>query len=179
MERTCPVCGHRMAARDIVCPACRERIEQREPVRREQVLYAWGRGLMLLLAILLFVKAAWATFSPSEYQDFVRALGFEKQSEVFVALNAAFVAAAALLYAVAWLGGYLKLEWEAVVCGLGLAVFVIGQGITQFMFAPDGAGVARPLALFVVWVAVPVFQFAALMLGNAEEEPEPSGGDGS
>jgi len=49
---------------------------------------------------------------------------------------------------------------------------VIGQGITQFMFAPDGAGVARPLALFIVWVALPVFQFAALMLGNAEEEPE-------
>ena len=171
MERKCPVCGHRMAARDIVCPACRERIERREPVRREQVLYGWGRGLMVCLAVFLFAKAAFATFCPAEYGAFVRSLGFDGESATFSYLNAAFVGTAALLYAVACLGGYLRLGWEVLACGLGLVVFVVGQGVTQFVFAAESDAVARPLALFVVWLAVPVFQFAALVLGR---EPEAS-----
>ena len=171
MERKCPVCGHRMHYRDVVCPACRERIERREPVRREQVLRAWGRGLMLCLAVFLFAKAVFATFSPAEYQSFLRSLGFEKEHETFLYLNAALMSAAALLYGVAWLGGYLKLGWETLVCGIALVVFVVGQGATQFLLVPAGEGLARPLAFFIVWIAVPVFQFAALVLGRHEDEP--------
>ncbi|MFW6163343.1 MAG: hypothetical protein ACODAJ_11290 [Planctomycetota bacterium] len=170
MEQTCPVCGHRMAARDVVCPSCRERMEMREPRRREQTLYAWGRGLMACLAAFLFVKAAFAVFEPGEYRTLLGSMGYEDVSDTFLYLNAAFVAAAALLYAVAWLGGYLALGWEKVLCGTALAVFVVGQAVTQFLCAPGEGALARPMAVFIVWLAVPVFQCAALLLGRQESE---------
>jgi len=175
MERHCPICGHRMTPHEIVCGACRTRIEQREPVRREQALGAWGQGLMLCLALFLFAKGALATFGPSEYQSLVRSLGFDAADATAHYLNAAFVSAAALLYAIAWIGGYLGLKWDVAVCLSALAVFVGGQAVTQFVFVRGDGGVARALALFVVWVAVPVFQFAALALGVRHEQPPTEG----
>lgn len=173
MERSCPVCGHHMRRHDIVCHGCRERIERREPVRREEALYAWGRGLMFCLAFFFFIKSALATFGPRDYQALTRSMGFEAVKPTFYYLNAAFVSAAALLYAIAWLGGYLKLRWEAGVCLAALVVFVAGQGVTQFVSASGEGGLARAAALFVVWIAVPVCQFCALVLGEHHEEPPP------
>ena len=169
MDRQCPVCGHRTHPDDIVCEACRSRIERRKPMRREQVLHAWGRGLMLWLALFFLAKGALATFTPVGYRNLVESLGFVAHDDTFHYLNAAFVSAAALLYAVAWIAGYLKLPWETLVCGLALAVFVVGQGVTQFAFDPSGA--ARALAFFIVWIAVPLVQFVALVLGRNAAEP--------
>jgi hypothetical protein len=135
---------------------------------------------MVCLAVFLFVKAAFAVFEPREYRALLKSMGYEEVSETFLYLNAAFVAAAALLYAVAWLGGYLALGWEKVLCGAALAVFVVGQALTQFLFASEAEALARPMAIFIVWITVPAFQCAALLLGRQEdgalpgEEREPT-----
>ena len=171
MERKCPVCGHRMERLDIVCVACRGRIEQREPVRRECVLYAWGRGIMICIALLLFVKSVFALFGPREYEAFMHSLGLRLPDPEVWYLNIAFAASASVLYAVAWIGGYLKLRWEGLVCALGLLVFVVGQAITQLSDADAEGGLARALALFVVWIAIPVCQFATLTLGRRRDAP--------
>ena len=170
MDRQCPACGHPMHPNDVVCVACRERIERRKPMRREQVLHAWGRALMLWLGVFFLGKGALATFTPAGYRSFVQSLGFVAHDDTFHYLNAAFVSIAALLYGIAWIGGYLKLHWEPLICGLALAVYVFGQGVTQFMFDPGGY--SRALAFFIVWITVPVVQFVALVLGrNAVETP--------
>ena len=59
-------------------------------------------------------------------------------------------------------------------CGLALALFVVGQGVTQFFVADVRDGLARSVAFFVVWLAVPIFQFASLLLGRNHEPPPPT-----
>ena len=175
MERHCPICGHVLGRHELVCILCRERIDAREPRRRAGALYAWGRGLMLFLAIFLFLKGAYATLSPEGYKAFVADMGFPMRDDHVLHWNAAFALVAALLYAVAWVGGYLGRPWDALVCLAALAAFVVGQGLAQFVLCDQG-GVARALALFVFWCSVPVFQYYSFILGRGRVEPPSDAG---
>jgi len=173
VEQHCPLCGNPMGRREIVCPACRERIEEREPVRRASVLHAWGRGLMLFLAVFLFLKGAYATLIPKGYEVFIASMGFPTRDPAALHWNAAFVLLAALLYAIAWAGGYLGRVWGGAVCLTALAVFVIGQGITQFALGHQDGSLSRAVALFVFWLSLPIFQFVSLTLGRRQGEEAP------
>jgi predicted nucleic acid-binding Zn ribbon protein len=170
MQHHCPICGNPILRHDIVCSACRERIEAREPTRRAGVLHAWGRGLMLFLAVFLFLKGAYATLIPKGYESFVASLGLPSRDAVALHWNAAFVLLAALLYAIAWAGGYLGQAWGTLVCIGGLVIFVIGQIIAQFVLGHEDGSLPRSVALFVFWVSVPIFQFVSLMLGRSHAE---------
>ena len=173
MEYHCPACGNPMGRNDVVCPACLRRIEAREPARRESILYGWGRGLMLVLAMVLFLKAALATLSPSEYGEVVRSLGIARAHPTAQFLNAAFMAAAALVYAVAWAGSYVGRRWDRAACLLALVVFLVGQAGTRGLAAASDGQWAQALALFCVWVAIPIFQYCSFRLGRPDETEAP------
>jgi len=159
---------------EIVCPACRRRIDAREPTRRESVLYAWGRGLMLVLAVFLFLKGAYAALAPKEYERLIGAFGATGREGAALHWNAAFHLLAALLYAIAWAAGYLRRAWDRAACLAALVVFVVGQGVTLFASIAQAGGVARAIALFVFWVSVPIFQYCAFVLGRGPSGPPPA-----
>lgn len=166
MDSHCPVCGHPLGRHDIVCRACHQRIDTREPARRESLLYGWGRGLMLFLAVFLFLRGAVASLAPVDYGELARSFGVQSVSRTAQFLNAAFIVSAALLYAIAWIGGYVGETWDRAVCLAALVVFVVGHGLTGIISASSNGHWAQSLALFVVWVSVPVFQYVAFQLGS-------------
>jgi predicted nucleic acid-binding Zn ribbon protein len=170
MQAHCPVCGGPLGRHEIVCGSCRQRIAAREPVRRHNVLYGWGRGLMLFLAACLFLKGAFAALGPSDYADLARSFGVQSVDRTAQFLNAAFVVAAALLYAIAWLGGYVGRAWDSAACLAALVVFLVGQALTNLLGAAKDGYWAQALALFAVWVSLPVVQYAAFRLGSPEKE---------
>jgi predicted nucleic acid-binding Zn ribbon protein len=168
MAEHCPVCGNPLGRHDIVCPACRQRIDAREPARRHSVLYAWGRGLMLVLAVFLFLKGAFAALSPVEGGDVARSFGLRSASRVTQFLSSAFAVLAALLYAIAWAGGYVERTWDTAVCLAALIVLVVGQALTGILWASGSGQWAHALALFVLWSAVPVLQYVLFRLGQQQ-----------
>lgn len=173
MERHCPACGNPLARNDIVCSACRARIAAREPVRRASVLYGLGRGLMVVFAVGLFAKAAFATFGPAEYGEVARAFGIRPASPTERFLNAAFMAAAALIYAIAWAASFVGRPWDRTACLAALAVFLVGQAVTRVVAAAAGGGWAQALAMFCVWVCLPIFQYFAFTLGRPDQPAAP------
>jgi predicted nucleic acid-binding Zn ribbon protein len=179
MAEHCPVCGNPLGRHDIVCSVCRQRIDAREPARRHGVLYAWGRGLMLFLAVFLFLKGAFATLSPVEGSDVARSFGIRGTSRVTQFLDAAFAVLAALLYAIAWAGGYVERAWDTAVCLTALIVLIVGQALTGVLWASGSGQWAQALALFVLWSAVPALQYVLFRLGQQQDidsgpAPEPS-----
>lgn len=171
MEAHCPVCGGPLDRHDVVCGACRERIRAREPARRDSVLHAWGRGLMLFLAVFLFIKGSLAALAPSDYRDLARSFGVHSVDLDAQFLNAAFVVAAALLYAMAWAGGYVHRAWESAMCLTALIVLVAGHALTSIISASRNGSWAQSLALFIVWLSLPIFQYCAFRLGSPDGEP--------
>ena len=172
MVRSCPVCKEELADHEIVCSACQERIDARMPAHRRSVLWSWGRGLMLAMAILFFLKGSFAALSPEEYARTVADFGFTSRDVTATSVGSAFFLAAALLYGMAWIGGYLGRAWDKHVCLAALVVFGAGETVTRFLFLSGRDGLARGLALFVFWMAVPVFQYCIFRLAYQAAEPE-------
>jgi len=170
MQGHCPICGQPLGTSAVVCEACHGRIDAREPRRRAAVLYGWGRGLMLFLALFLFAKGAYATLSPGGYAELVGDLGFASKDPTAQNWTAAFALVAALLYAIAWVAGYLGRGWDVLVCLAALVAFVMGQGATQFVLSGLEGGIARAIALFVFWTSVPTLQYYTFVLGRGEAE---------
>jgi hypothetical protein len=156
----------------VLCAPCLDRAVRAEPGHRRRGLARWGQGLMLLFAAALFVKGCWMGLSESGYADFVKSMGFPQKSPPLHYLDAALATLSALLYATAWVGGLLDRQWRTAACLAGLLALAAGQIITEFGGLAASEPVAKAFALTAVWLALPVFQFIALLLGGA---PEPRG----
>ena len=172
MQSHCPVCGNPLPYGRIVCPSCEQRIEDRRPRDRRSALLAWGRGLMLCMAVFFFLKGTYGALSPKEYGRAVEAFGLPVRDVEGTALNAAFFLAAGLLYGIAWAGSYLERAWGQIVCLAALVVFLTGEVIMQFVVLREAGGAARAIALFIFWSSVPIFQYCTYRMGLAEPRDE-------
>lgn len=178
MESHCPVCRGPLPYGHIVCPGCEERIEARRPRDRRSMLMAWGRGLMLCMAVFFFLKGTYGALSPKDYSRAMEAFGLPARDVDGTALDAAFFLVTGLLYGIAWVGSYLERTWGPMVCLAALVVFLAGQVIIQFVILRESGGAARAVALFIFWMSVPVFQYCTYRMGLAEPQDEPDSGRG-
>ena len=170
--KKCPACSVEMPEGRIVCAACLQAAVLAEPGHRRQRLARTGRGLMLAFAIFLFVKASWMSLAEANYAQFVAALGFAQKSTAVHYLGAMFAGLSAIGYVLAWIGSLLRRRWGKTVCGATLAVFAVGQVVTQCVgLAPEDPK-AKAVALIVIWLALPILQFVALILGGEEAKLE-------
>jgi len=164
--KECPVCQVSMDDDLIVCPQCMESIARNEPERRKGRVATLAQGLMLFFAIFLFLKASWAGLDEKSYADFVESFGLSQKPPYVHYLGAVFGAVSALLYAAAWIGGFLRRSWRDAVCGAALLVFTAGQIATQYIGLSSEDPIPKAVALVAIWLALPVIQFLALMLGG-------------
>ncbi|MFC1582764.1 hypothetical protein ACFL4W_04425 [Planctomycetota bacterium] len=171
--KTCPMCRHEMDDSEVVCSECMVRIHVNESPRRASVLYGWGRALMAVLAGLLFFLGMWAILSPESYRDMSEGLGLKPLSETMFYLNAAVLLAVGILYGISWLAGYLERKWHRPLCLLTLIVFAVGKLIVQIRF-DSAQDFTRGLALVFLWLAIPIFQYAAFVMGVPHKLAEDS-----
>jgi len=167
MESHCPVCGNVLPYGRIVCPSCEERIEARRPMDRSNMLLAWGRGLMMCMAVFFFLKGAYGALSPDEYGRAMKAFGLPVRDAQGTSLTAVFFLASGILYSIAWLGSFLERWWGVHVCLAALIVFVFGEIVVQFFILQDQGGIARAMALFLFWIAAPILQYVTYRMGIA------------
>ncbi len=174
----CPLCGSEVAERGTICDSCLAKAMTARPGRRQRRLAGAAQSLMVWFAVLLFIKACWMALAEPSYSTFVASMGFPQKSAAVHYLAAAFFGLSAAGYIMAWVGTLLERNWRFGVCGAALAVFGLGQVVTQFMGAQPGDPWAKAVALVVIWMVLPVFQFAALLLGSNRAPSLSSGSQG-
>jgi len=164
--KQCPVCNKDMADNRIVCDECQSKIDTNEKPRRESVLYAWGRGLMVFLACMFFFRGMYALLDAEGYQSAGKAIGLHPLSQTAHYMNASLLLLTGILFAVSWIGGYLEKIWHRALCLATLVMFIVGQLVVQFQGVASAEDGARSAALVLFWVTLPVIQYIAFSMGK-------------
>lgn len=168
--KQCPLCRKDMSDERIVCSECRAKIETNEHPRREAVLYAWGRGLMLFLSIMLFFRGMYALLDYEGYRSMGESIGFRSVSQAAHYANASLLLLTGILYAVSWIGGYLEKKWHRFLCLATLSLFIAGQVFVQFQGVTSPEECARSIALILFWITIPLIQYTAFRLGKPPKQ---------
>jgi len=168
----------------LICDGCLHRVSEYEPERKKRRLAQLAQNLMLFFAIFLFTKGWWMVFGAESYTRFAESMGFLQSSITAHYLGSAFATVSSILYSSAWMAGNLSLTWRARVCGYALAVFGIGQITTQILKLQADDPIPKAIAIMIVWLALPIFQFISLILGGTynprpagDSDGEPGGGE--
>ncbi len=168
--KNCPLCGNELDDSDIVCSACVEKIFLNEPGRRANKIRHVADTLLIFLAVLFFLKGAFAMWQEGGYINFVRSLGYPVGSEGLHYFNASICILAALGYAVTVLGNYLSKTWTRRL-GLGtLCFFVAGQTIVQLADIHDEYGFTKALSAICFLSVAPILQYVMAVLGRPKAE---------
>jgi fucose 4-O-acetylase-like acetyltransferase len=170
--KNCPICNEGIPANSIICTSCLSEIRSNEPVRKESVLYAWGRGLMIFLALFFFFRGMFALIDPTSYQKTGESMGFVSPSQAIHHVNAALLLLIGLMYAITWIGSFLEKRWNRPLCLVTLICFIAGQLFIQFSEADSAETIARGLALILFWITIPVIQYITYCMGKPHKASE-------
>jgi hypothetical protein len=172
--KKCQMCSHDVSPGSLVCSECFTKVLSHEMPRREYVLYVWGKGLMVFLAIVFFVRGVYALMEPNSYRAVAAAVGMPLSSDTVHYLNTSVLLLAGMLYGISWIGTYLQKVWHQKLCLVTLVFFVAAQVILQLIEVVNAGDFALRLAVIIFWCVIPVFQYVALHLGEHFEHDQPS-----
>jgi hypothetical protein len=166
----CPICNSEMTKGEVICMSCKEKVITNEPVRKEARIRNVADTLVILLAIFLLCKGAFALLGMSSYKSFIEEMGFPATSDSLFYWNASICIIAALGYAVTAFGNYLNTQWARNAGRNSMLFFILGQLIIQLGDISEQFIMAEAIAVVCFLSFVPVLQFVMCRVSTPSPE---------